>query len=99
MSASILKSSILKSSVAAVALAMGATATSAADWQPAGPVKLMIAFRAGGGADTQARLLAEDIKTRHGWNLIPENVTGKAASRWPRSSRTSRPTGSRSGSP
>ncbi|MBX2880457.1 MAG: hypothetical protein KTR32_11020 [Granulosicoccus sp.] len=49
----------------------------ASDWQPPGPVKLMIAFAAGGGADSQARLIAEDLESRKGWSFIPENVTGK----------------------
>lgn len=49
----------------------------AADWQPPGPIKLMIAFAAGGGADTQARLIAEDLEASTGWKFIPENVTGK----------------------
>ena len=49
----------------------------AAEWQPVGPIKMMIAFRAGGGADTQARMIAEELEARHGWKIIPEQVTGK----------------------
>lgn len=49
----------------------------AADWQPPGPIKLMVAFAAGGGADTQARLIAESLEQSLGWKFIPENVTGK----------------------
>ena len=49
----------------------------AADWTPPGPIKMMIAFKAGGGADTQARMIAEELETRHGWKIIPEQVTGK----------------------
>ena len=49
----------------------------ASDWQPPGPVKLLIAFTAGGGADTQGRMIAEAIETTRGWKIIPENVTGK----------------------
>ena len=37
----------------------------------------MIAFKAGGGTDTQARMIAEELEARHGWKVIPENVTGK----------------------
>ena len=47
--------------VAAVALTASTGAMLAADWTPPGPIKLMIAFRAGGGADTQARLIAEAL--------------------------------------
>jgi len=59
------------------AFAFHTTIAHATDWQPPGPVKLMIAFAAGGGADTQARLIAEEIEAASGWKFIPENVTGK----------------------
>ncbi|MBM7069332.1 tripartite tricarboxylate transporter substrate binding protein [Actibacterium sp. 188UL27-1] len=68
---------LLKRLVAAFGVSVMATAGIAADWTPPGPVKLMIGFRAGGGADTQARLIAEDLETRLGWKIIPEQVTGK----------------------
>ena len=46
-------------------------------WKPSGPIKMIIAFAAGGGADTQARLIADDIQNATGWEVIPEQVTGK----------------------
>ena len=66
----------------AVAIALTVTAFSptlvtAHDWEPQGPIKMLIAFAAGGGADTQARLVAEDIEAATGWEIIPEQVTGK----------------------
>ncbi|MEM9319976.1 MAG: tripartite tricarboxylate transporter substrate-binding protein [Pseudomonadota bacterium] len=69
----------LTRAAAAAAIALMATATTvhAQDaWAPPGPVRLMIAFAAGGGADTQARLIAEDIEEALGWSFIPEQVTG-----------------------
>lgn len=68
---------ILTAAAAAVALAASSLAVSAEDWTPPGPIKLMIAFAAGGGADTQARLIAEDLEGKLGWQFIPEQVTGK----------------------
>ncbi len=68
---------LIKSSIAAMAIAASITTAMAADWAPSGPIKLMIAFRAGGGVDTQARLIAADLQTRHGWTVIPENLAGK----------------------
>lgn len=62
---------------AVAAACMLASAASAQDWAPSGPIKLMIAFAAGGGADTQARLIAEELNARLGWEFIPEQVTGK----------------------
>lgn len=61
-----------------IALILGAFGSSAmAEWKPAGPIKMMIAFKAGGGADTQARLISEELQARHGWKIIPSQVTGK----------------------
>ncbi len=54
-----------------------AAGPAAAAWQPAGPINLMIAFTAGGGADTQARLIATELEKTKGWKIIPQNVTGK----------------------
>jgi len=68
---------ILKAAVAALSLTAFSTAAQAEDWTPPGPIKLMIAFAAGGGADTQARLIAEDLEAKLGWQFIPEQVTGK----------------------
>lgn len=61
---------------AAAVIAMSAAAY-AEDWAPPGPVKLMIGFKSGGGADTQARLIAEDLENKLGWQFIPEEVSGK----------------------
>jgi len=63
--------------ILAAAMSLLAASPSAADWTPPGPIKLMIAFAAGGGADTQARLIAEELETSLGWQFIPEQVTGK----------------------
>ncbi len=63
--------------VAALGIAASAVSATAQDWTPPGPIKLMIAFAAGGGVDTQARLIAEELETRLGWQFIPEQVTGK----------------------
>lgn len=67
----------LTAAVAALGLVVASTTASLAEWQPSGPIKLMIAFKAGGGADTQARLIAEELEARKGWKIIPEQVTGK----------------------
>ena len=48
-----------------------------ADWQPSGPVTLNIGFKAGGGADTQARLIGEEISAKLGWKFIFKNIAGK----------------------
>ena len=58
------------------ALALSAGSAAAA-WKPSGPINLMIAFSAGGGADTQARLIATALEKTKGWKIIPQNVTGK----------------------
>ncbi|MBU3009778.1 Bug family tripartite tricarboxylate transporter substrate binding protein [Cobetia amphilecti] len=50
----------------------------AEDWTPPGPITLKIGFVAGGGADTQARLIATEIEERTGWRIIPEQAVGKS---------------------
>lgn len=63
--------------VAALCLVTFAVGASAQEWTPPGPIKLIIAPAAGGGGDTQARLIAEEIEATKGWKLIPEQVSGK----------------------
>ena len=60
-----------------IAAALAVPMAAQAEWKPKGPITLMIAFAAGGGADSQARLIAEEIEARKGWKIIPEAVTGK----------------------
>ena len=66
---------ILTSAVAAVATATAAFADGHA-WSPEGPIRLLIAFAAGGGTDTMGRGIAAEMGERYGWEVIPENVTG-----------------------
>lgn len=71
---------ILKTFALTAALSIVSAAGAVADgtgWKPSGPIKMIIAFAAGGGADTQARLIADDIQAATGWEVIPEQVTGK----------------------
>lgn len=68
---------LLNIAAAAVMSIALTTSAQASDWTPPGPIKLMIAFAAGGGADTQARLIAEELEARMGWEFIPQQVTGK----------------------
>ena len=63
--------------MAAVSLTVFSSGTLAADWAPPGPVKMLIAFGAGGGADTQARMIASALEDKLGWKFIPEQATGK----------------------
>ena len=60
-----------------VTVLSGAGASLAEEWTPNGPITLKISFRAGGGTDTQARLIASELTKRHGWEIIPQNVAGK----------------------
>ncbi|MEM1343578.1 MAG: tripartite tricarboxylate transporter substrate binding protein [Pseudomonadota bacterium] len=61
----------------AAILALGlASGQAQADWEPSGPIKFWIGFGAGGGTDTQARALAEELEALKGWRIIPENKAG-----------------------
>jgi len=62
----------------AVAAIVALPVTSAlAEWKPSGPITLNIGFKAGGGTDTQARLIGEELSKKKGWKFIYKNVTGK----------------------
>lgn len=43
---------------------------------PEKPIKVLVAFRAGGGADTLARLVTRAIEKKHGWKFVVQNKTG-----------------------
>jgi len=62
--------------VAAVCLSAMSSALTAEEWTPPGPIEMRISFGAGGGTDTQARLIAEELEARKGWKIIPVNVPG-----------------------
>jgi tripartite-type tricarboxylate transporter receptor subunit TctC len=72
-----MKHNVFKGTVAALALISSVALAQAQDWSPEGPVTVMIAFQAGGGADTMGRLLAQELADRNGWEMIPENVVGR----------------------
>ncbi|UTW13114.1 Bug family tripartite tricarboxylate transporter substrate binding protein [Marinobacterium rhizophilum] len=68
----------MKNILIAVASILAVAASPAfAQWQPTAPIKMMIGFTPGGSADTQARLMAEELEARNGWKVIPESVLGK----------------------
>ena len=50
-----MKFAIFKGAVAALALVTMTGTVQAEDWKPSGPIKMMVAFQAGGGVDTMAR--------------------------------------------
>lgn len=70
--------SFLKSIGMAVAggLMIAATAASAEDWQPSGPITLQVGFGAGGSTDTLGRAIAAAMEENTGWDVIVENRPG-----------------------
>ncbi|WP_323766936.1 tripartite tricarboxylate transporter substrate binding protein [Marinovum sp.] len=66
----------MKTLLTAAAAVVFTASAAVAEWAPTGPVKVLIGFAAGGGADSLARLIAEDIEADYGWTLIPENLPG-----------------------
>lgn len=70
-----MKKLFLSTAVAAFTI-LGTVTGAMADWKPNGPIKLMIAFAAGGGADTIARAVGDELQKRHGWEIQPQQVTG-----------------------
>lgn len=62
------------------ALALVPATHALAEWKPSGPITLNIGFKAGGGTDTQARLIGEELSKKLGWKFIFKNVAGKGGS-------------------
>lgn len=69
---------IFKPLLAAAALCASTFSAQAQDWTPPGPITMYIGFAAGGGADTQARLIAQGIEAKFGWKVIPQQATGNS---------------------
>ncbi|MBR0664536.1 twin-arginine translocation pathway signal protein [Roseomonas hellenica] len=46
------------------------------DWRPDRPIRFIVAFAAGGAADTAARSIAADMQEALGQNIVIENRTG-----------------------
>ena len=67
----------MKHTLIGAVLALGlAGGPAMAEWQPSGPINLWIGFGAGGGTDTQARTLVEELEERRGWKIVPSNKAG-----------------------
>lgn len=63
--------------VATILMTLGLSVGAAhAEWHPKGPINFWIGFGAGGGTDTQARSLAEELEAKRGWRIIPSNKAG-----------------------
>lgn len=62
----------------ASSLAFTGRARAQAPWAPSRPVRLVVAYPAGGPTDVIARIVAQDLSTVLGQNVIVENVGGAA---------------------
>ncbi|MBL6428945.1 MAG: tripartite tricarboxylate transporter substrate-binding protein [Maritimibacter sp.] len=69
---------IIKPLIAAAALCAAPLVAQAQDWTPPGPITMYIGFAAGGGADTQARLIAQGLEEKFGWTVIPQQAPGNS---------------------
>ena len=65
-------------SVAGAALALPRPAGAQAAWSPTKPIRLVVAYPAGGPTDVIARVVAQEISGPLGQNVIVENVAGAA---------------------
>lgn len=70
---------IIKPLIAAAALCAAPLVAQAQDWTPPGPITMYIGFAAGGGADTQARLIAQGLEEKFGWTVIPQQAPATPA--------------------
>lgn len=68
--AGLLAAPFVQSTIASPALAQA--------WQPSGPIKLVVAYPAGGPTDVIARIVAADIAGPLGQQVVVENLSGGA---------------------
>lgn len=66
---------LIANATAAVFLSATMVSTAAA-WEPEGPLELQIGFGAGGETDTIGRVVAAALEEQTGWNVIAENKPG-----------------------
>ena len=69
---------VFKPLALAAAILLAPVQSIAENWTPPGPITMMIGFAAGGGADTQARLIAQGIEAKYGWKILPQQLTGNS---------------------
>jgi len=65
----------------------------AEDWSPAQPVKLVVAYPAGGPTDAIARIVAADMAERLGQQVIVDNISGASGAIGTRNVARARPDG------
>ena len=68
--------------LAAMVSLMGTSSAALAEWQPSGPIKLAIAFAAGGGADTISRQIADELQNGKAGKLSHNKSLAVAAQSW-----------------
>jgi tripartite-type tricarboxylate transporter receptor subunit TctC len=66
--------------VSGLALTAAAGPAFAQAWTPSGPIKLVVAYPAGGPTDAIARIVAADIAERLGQQVVVDNVSGASGS-------------------
>lgn len=66
--------------VASALVASGVSAAAQEDWKPAKPIRLVVPFPPGGGADVLGRLTSQGVGARLGQSVVVENKGGASGS-------------------
>ncbi|CAH1689700.1 Tripartite-type tricarboxylate transporter receptor subunit TctC [Hyphomicrobiales bacterium] len=61
---------------AAITMAATISGASRAEWQPSGPITIIVPFGAGGSTDVFGRVFATEMQKQTGWTVLVENRPG-----------------------
>lgn len=67
---------LILSMLAGLSLAAASATAALAEWEPSGPIRMLIGFDAGGDTDVLGRVIASEMSETTGWTIAVENRPG-----------------------
>lgn len=67
---------LIVSMLAGLSMVAASATTALAEWEPSGPLRMLIGFDAGGDTDVLGRIIASEMSEATGWTIAVENRPG-----------------------